>query len=84
MGYVSGLTYDECRILEQLGMAHFHSILRGDPVHNQIRGVALSKMAKYLEYALQLAKSGLYPEEGVFPLSYLMNQLENEMLNSNR
>ena len=43
VGYVCGLTYDECRILEQLGMAYFHSVRRGDSHYNQIRGVSLKK-----------------------------------------
>ena len=81
VGYVSGLTYDECRMLEQLGMAYFHTISRGEPLHNQIRGVSQKKMGLFFNTMLALIESGLYPEQGVFPLSYLSNQLENEALN---
>ena len=81
VGYVSGLTYGECRMLEQLGMAYFHTISRGDSLHNQIRGVSQKKMGLFFGSMLDLINSGLYPEDGVFPLSYLYNQLENEALN---
>ena len=84
VGYVCGLTYDECRILEQLAMSHFHSVLRGDSIHNQIRGVSIGKMGKFYDVAMHLVMSGMYPEDGTFPLSYLLNQVENEYLNSGR
>ena len=38
-------------------------------------------MVLFEEIAFNLINSGLYPEDGIFPLSYLKNQAENEYLN---
>ena len=64
---IDGLNYAQCRGLEQILMAYYHTLRQGEKLFNQIRGVSQSN------------KNGvLYTLAG---LEYLTNQVENEYLN---
>ena len=79
---IDGLTYAECRFVEQAGMIYFHTIGRGEPYKNQIRGIGPNNKALeiYLEAGRNL-NDGRLPKDFVFPNSYFANFIENELLN---
>lgn len=79
---IDGLTYEECRLVEQAGMVYFHTIGRGEPYKNQIRGISpLNKSRyKYIEAGLNLTPLR-FKGQALFPPSYLENLTENELLN---
>lgn len=81
---IDGLTYTECRVLEQAGMAYYHTIHRGNPLNNQIRGISSAKGNKYLD-AVDLflnINRNTYMYENILPLAYIVNQKENWLLNN--
>ena len=65
--YYSNLTWEQCRGLEQYLMLYYHTIKKGDPLYNQIRGV--SPQNKY------------GPQYYLSAKEYIQNQMENELLN---
>ena len=71
-----------CRFVEQAGMIYFHTIGRGEPYKNQIRGKGPNNKALeiYLEAGRNL-HDGRLPEDFIFPNSYFANFRENELLN---
>ena len=80
---IDGLTYPECRAIEQGGMLFFHTIGKGIPSRNQINGIGPNSSAAptYWQAAADLVNSGVYPLFDYLPGDYLRNQAENEMLN---
>jgi len=64
---IDGLTYGECRGMEQILMTYYHTLRRGEGLYNQIRGVGPRNK-----------KGVFYIWVG---LEYIANQLENEYLN---
>ena len=80
--HVDGLTYSECRALEQAGMIYYHSIRRGDPAYNQINGIGPrnDEGTSYYRSLLRLTQMDPSKDCGL-PSSYIQNFLENEMLN---
>lgn len=79
---IDGLTYEECRYVEQAGMIYFHTIGRGEPYKNQIRGISPTNPARniYLKAGHDLTGWRI-PENWIFPEGYLANMTENELLN---
>ena len=63
----SNLTWEQCRGLEQYFMLYYHSMNRGNPLYNQIRGVS------------QKNKYG--PQYALAAKEYLANLAEEAMLN---
>ena len=63
----SGLTYEEARGLEEIGMVECHTLNKNNPVNNQIHGISgTNKKARtYIDAAL----------------GYLSNRAENTLLN---
>ncbi len=80
---VNGLTYAQCRGLEQLGMVYYHSINRSNPQNNQIRGVSPANSARtdYFNSVLELLLMNIDSFEPYIPSSYWANMTENEFLN---
>ena len=81
--HIDGLTYEECRAIEQAGMLFHHTIGKGMPLRNQINGIGPHNRnaQQYWQAALNLIDSGRYPLFNSLPSSYLRNQAENELLN---
>lgn len=69
---VDGLTYEECRYLEQAGMMYYHTIGRGEPYKNQIRGISPTnpKIEIYLKAGYNLIQSR-FPDNSILPPSFL-------------
>ena len=83
--FVPGLTYGECRGLEQGGMILCHTINRFNPLHNQIRGVSPRNDARglYLEALRAMRDTNLSSKLNI-PIDYISNLTENEFLNGFR
>lgn len=81
--YTSNLNYEECRAMEQAGMMWHHTINRGDPINNQIRGISPTNGNRhnYFEAIMLMIAQGIYPDSALLPLSYWENLTENEWLN---
>lgn len=79
---IGGLEYDECRGIEQAGMMHHHTINRGQPLYNQIRGVSPfnENRHSYFIAARDFCFSNSYSNT-YLPSSYWENVTENEFLN---
>lgn len=79
---IDGLTYDQCRFLKQAGMVYYHTINRGNPLNNQIRGISPTnpKRFNYIAAGRALAESGRL-DNTILPISYWANQTENMILN---
>lgn len=80
---IPGLTWAECRGLEQVGMVYFHTINRNNTVNNQIRGVSPQNGLR--KFYLNSAKA-FWIINGCkyilnMPDSYWLNWTENEFLN---
>ena len=80
---IDGLTYYQCRGLEQVGMAYFHTINRNRDINNQIRGVSPLNGARRDYFG---AAKVFWGESGseyvnIIPDSYWLNWTENEFLN---
>lgn len=82
-GKIDGLTYEECRAFEQAGMVYYHTIGKGKPLYNQIRGISPTnyRLPNYIQAAMDLAGSSNYPDNTFLPISYWENFSENEFLN---
>ena len=80
---IDGLTYEECRFVEQAGMVYYHTIGRGEPYKNQIRGISPTnpKIEIYLKSGYNLIQSR-FPDNSILPPSFLQNWTENELLNA--
>lgn len=80
---IDGLTYDQCRAIEQGGMIYHHTINRGRKIYNQIRGVGPTNPNRsiYFEAIQSMLSSGTYPMNSWLPASYWENVAENEWLN---
>ena len=63
----SGLNYTQARILEQSGMAYYHTINTANKMNNQINGVSPKHWGQYKEIAIGLLKYG-------------WNQMTNEIM----
>ena len=81
--YVSELTWEQCRGLEQVGMMFFHSLNRDDPIYNQIRGVSPTNGSRSLYFDAAKTFWSSYNGEysSYMPYSYWENWTENEFLN---
>ena len=80
---VDGLTWAECRGLEQVGMAFFHTINRGNAINNQIRGVSPQNTSRTIYFDAAKAFWNLHGNayDDFMPASYWANWTENEFLN---
>ena len=70
--HLDGLTYTECRGVEQIGMMYYHSVYRNGGLNNQINGVSLWNPNK-----------GIYLRKGY---EYITRSFENipQLASSNR
>lgn len=82
--YIPGLTYGQCRAMEQAGMMYHHTINRNDPRYNQIRGISPTNRKRYVYLAeiFDAVNRGTYMDSNYLPMSYWENFMENEFLNS--
>ena len=80
---ITDLSYAACRGFEQAGMMYYHTINRGKALNNQIRGISPTNgnASSYFEAIYILIASGNYSSNNILPISYLLNQAENEFLN---
>ena len=81
--HIDGLTKNQCRGLEQVGMAFFHTINRGNAINNQIRGVSPQNASRITYFDAAKAFWNLYGNayDSFMPASYWANWTENEFLN---
>jgi len=81
--YVPGLTWAECRGLEQVGMIFYHTINRENPAYNQIRGVSPRNGSRGLYLSAAKDYWGMYGMNysGYMPFGFWANWTENEFLN---
>ena len=80
--FVPGLTYNECRGLEQAGMILCHTINRFNPLHNKIRGVSPQNGAREWYFAAFRAVWDVNLSSRLnLPIDYISNWTENEFLN---
>jgi hypothetical protein len=82
--YIPGLTYGQCRAMEQAGMMYHHTINRNDPRYNQIRGISPKNKNRYTYLAeiFDAVNRGTYTDSIYLPVSYWENFMEDEFLNS--
>ena len=74
--YVTGLTYKECRWVEQAGIIGFNTLYdpkvngsKDDYVGNKIRGIRVENEKKYIDYGISIAR-------------IVYNEITNEILNA--
>ena len=80
---IDGLTWLECRGLEQVGMAFFHTINKNNSLYNQIRGVSPTNTSRsqYFVAAKIFWRAVSSEIDAIMPFSYWENWTENEILN---
>ena len=81
--HVDGLTWAECRGLEQVGMVFFHTINRNNSIYNQIRGISPQNTSRtiYFDAAKAFWTLNGSSYDYLMPASYWVNWTENEFLN---
>ena len=80
---IDNLDYSTCRAIEQTGMIYYHTIHRGVPGNNQIRGISPHNSNRhiYWDALMRMANNGTYSSNHIIPLSYIMNLSEEAFLN---
>ena len=88
--HIDGLTYAECRGIEQLGMWYYHTLNKGNKLYNQINGISLwnNNRDTYLLHGMRFLLTTMkYSTYAFAPTGeewydvYLANIIENERLN---